>query len=129
MSGDINVTVTLEGPTTVSVTTVPPTVSTVGTPTITNTVSSSTEQVNVQELGIVGPRGPQGPTGPSGLNPQSYALTGASSWYHVHDYTYPPAVRLVDGSGEEVEIGVDYPDATSVSLVFPVPFTGTVYLS
>lgn len=122
MSDAINMTV-------VTVTTPPPTTATVGLPVSVNTISISTEQVNVQELGIVGPRGPQGPAGPSGLNPQSYVLTDVSSWFHVHDYAYPPNVRLVDGSGEEVEIGVDYPDASSVSIVFPVPFTGTVYLS
>lgn len=100
-----------------------------GGPTTVNTVSTSTETVSVEELGIVGPPGPQGASGQDGSAPQAYQLFAVSQWTQLHTYGYPPEVRLVDEDNEAVEVGVDYPDAHTVSITFPVPFTGTVYLS
>lgn len=124
---DIDVTVILEGPKTVTVTTAPPTTAVVGAPTAVKTISTSTEKVSVEELGIVGPPGPQGPPGTGA--PEVYQLQAVSTWNHAHDFPYLPDVRLVDENNEVVEIGVEYPDAQTVYLTFPQPFTGTVYLS
>lgn len=121
---DVEVT---QGPTqTVIVTTSPPTSVTIGEPTTVNTVSTSTELVSVEELGIVGPRGPQGPPGG---HPEVFELLAVSTWTYQHDFPYRPELRLVDVDNEAVEVGVEYPDAQTVSITFPVPFTGTVYLS
>lgn len=108
--------------TTVATVTPPPSI-TVGTPSNSNVMSTSTETVQVQELGIIGPAGPPGDA------PLAFPLVAASSWTKVHAYPYLPEVRLVDSSGEAVEIGVEYPASNTVSISFPVPFTGTVYLS
>lgn len=67
-----------------------------------------------------------GTLGPQGA--LSYPLTAASDWFHVHAFGYPPQVRLVQ-DGQAVDIAVEYPDASSVYLTFPSPFTGTVILS
>lgn len=95
-----------------------------------NTVSSEAETVDVQELGIVGPRGPQGIQGaPGSGHPTTYALNSVSSWNQVHNLGYYPQVLLRDAEGESVEIGIEYPDVNTVYIEFPVPFTGTVTLS
>lgn len=67
-----------------------------------------------------------GTLGPQGA--LSYPLTAASDWFHVHAFGYPPQVGLVQ-DGQAVDIAVEYPDASSVYLTFPSPFTGTVILS
>ena len=86
------------------------------------------DTVIVQGVGIQGPKGEKGDDG-SGIEPEIYTLTAVSSWYHAHTFPYPPEVRLVDQTGEECEIGVEYADDTHVSITFPVPFTGTLILS
>jgi hypothetical protein len=95
-----------------------------------NTVSSSTQTVDVQQLGIVGQTGATGPQGPPGTKfAEQYELTSVSSWNHAHDFDYYPVVRLVLPSGQEVETDIEYPDAHTVYISFPTPFTGTVILS
>lgn len=80
--------------------------------------------------GIEGPPGPAGPQGPAGISAHElYDVFAIPSWSHAHAYPYPPDVRLVDVSGEEVETGVEYPDPVTVSISFPSPFTGTIILS
>lgn len=96
-------------------------------PTTTNVQTQSQERVDVQELGIIGPRGPAGPAGTSSA--ETYVLTSVSSWSHVHDFAYMPAVRLIDNTGTEVETDIEYPDASTVYIEFSTPFTGTVILS
>lgn len=86
---------------------------------------------------VVQPPGPdiivtfQGPPGIPGGSfvPLVYALVAVSSWNQVHAFPYLPDVRLIDAAREAVDIAVEYPDATHVSITFPVPFTGTVVLS
>lgn len=56
-------------------------------------------------------------------------MNAVSSWYQTHSFEYLPEVRLVDEENELVEVGVDYPSPNAVSITFPVPFTGTIYLS
>ena len=113
---DVEVTVAYVAPTSVTVsTTVPGTA-----------VSTSTELVEVQELGVLGPTGPQGPPGRSGVE---YSLVSVSSWSHAHDFPYYPSVHLVDNTGQIAYLGATYPDASTVNLSFPQPFTGTVVLS
>lgn len=73
--------------------------------------------------------GPQGPAGPPGNTPQSITLTAASDWNYTHDYPYMPEVRLIDPNGNWVGVGVQYPDAHTIYISFPVPFTGTVLLT
>lgn len=107
----------------------PPMNISVGTPVSVSTVTSSTEHVDVQQLGIIGPPGPQGPQGIAGGAPLSFPVVAISSWYQTHAFGYPPEVRLVDDAGEEVEIGVEYPAVDVVAISFPLPFTGTIYLS
>lgn len=100
---------------------------TVSTPVATNVQTQSQQRVDVQELGIVGPRGLQGPPGTAFAI--SYVLTAVSSWSQPHDLPYYPAVRLIDEFGNEVETEVEYPDLHTVYIEFPTPFTGTVILS
>jgi len=71
----------------------------------------------------------EGPPGPSGGEPDVYAVTSVSSWTHAHSRDYPPLVRLVDSSNHWVIADVTYPDSSHVSLSFPTPFTGTIYVS
>lgn len=61
--------------------------------------------------------------------PITYAVTAISTWNQVHTFPYPPSVRLIDPSGEWVDIGVEYPNPTTVHISFPTPFTGTIILS
>lgn len=67
-----------------------------------------------------------GPQGPPGVG-SPLTFTGTwSSFSTAHTFAYLPPVRLIDSTGEEVEIGVEYPDATHVAVTFPTPFTGTI---
>lgn len=100
---------------------------TVAEPSTANIASTSTESVSVQQLGVVGPPGPQGPPG-TGF-PSVFQVTDVGSWHQQHDFLYLPDVRLIDELGEDVEIGVEYPDANHVYIEFPTPFTGTIILS
>lgn len=86
--------------------------------------------VNVGSLLVTVAEGLQGPQGPAGAGiHQVYTLTNASSWTHTHPFSYQPEVRLIDASGLGVDIGVEYPDSSTVYIEFPTPFTGTVILS
>lgn len=67
--------------------------------------------------------------GTGGATPISYSVTNVSSFSRTHTFGYFPEVRLVDQTGESADIGVEYPDIETVSIDFPVPFTGTVILS
>lgn len=117
---------------TVVVSYTPPANVSVGLPTTTNAVSTSTETVDVNELGILGPTGPQGPQGLPGQDgsvPTVFELVSVSSWTQAHDYSYLPEVRVLDADGFQVGLGVAYPNAHTVFLSFPAPFTGKVLLS
>lgn len=72
--------------------------------------------------------GIQGPVGPAGGGALVFTLTNVSSQTFTHDFAYPPNVHLVEG-GELALIGVEYVDATHVSISFPAPFTGQVVIS
>lgn len=74
---------------------------------------------------VAGPAGAQGPPGIG--SPLTFTGTW-SSFSAAHTFTYLPPVRLVDATGEEVEIGVEYPDPTHVAITFPTPFTGTIII-
>lgn len=111
----------------VTVTSQAPQQVTVTQPVISNVATQSQERVDVRQLGIVGPVGPQGPAGTAFALP--YILTNVSSWNQPHGFPYYPAVRLINDQGEEVEIDIEYPDAHTVYIEFPLPFTGTVILS
>lgn len=79
--------------------------------------------------GPAGPTGPQGLPGAPGGSPQVIPVVAISSWSYTHSYPYPPEVRFIDADGEEVEYGVEYPDATHIAVEFPLPFTGTIIVS
>lgn len=86
--------------------------------------------VNVGSLTVTVAEGLQGPQGPAGAGVhQVYSLISVSSWSHSHPFLYAPEVRLIDASGLGVDIGVEYPDSSTVYIEFPTPFTGTVILS
>ena len=72
--------------------------------------------------------GPPGPAGPA-ATPATYPVNAASSWSLSHGRPYPPELRLVDDTGREVIAELDYSDPGVVSIQFPVPFTGTIYLT
>lgn len=99
---------------------------TVGAAVAANIVTASTERVDVQQLGIVGP---QGPAGPPGGAPEVHPVTAISTFSVTHQFSYPPEVRLVDSAGDAVDVGVEYPTPQSVYIEFPTPFTGVIYLS
>ena len=87
--------------------------------------------VVVRSPGPQGPRGVAGVAGVAGASappPQSHDLLAVSSWSLAHTFGYPPEVMLLDEAGSVVETGVDYPDADTVSITFPTPFTGRVLL-
>jgi hypothetical protein len=111
----------------VTVTSQAPQQVTVTQPVISTVQTQSQERVDVRQLGIVGPTGPQGAPGTAFAI--SYVLTNVSSWSQPHTFPYYPAVRLINDQGEEVEIEIEYPDAHTVYIEFPLPFTGTVILS
>lgn len=92
-----------------------------------NVETQSQQRVDVQELGIIGQQGPPGPPGTSFA--VTYVLTSVSSWSQAHDFSYYPSVRLIESLGDEVETNIEYPDAHTVYIEFPMPFTGTVILS
>jgi hypothetical protein len=69
--------------------------------------------------------GPAGTGGGSGSTPTVYSGT-FSTFSASHSFTYPPPVRLIDSTGEDISIGIEYPDATHVAISFPVPFTGKI---
>lgn len=108
------------------------TASTIVVPGPTERVVTVTERPTVVAIAspAQGPPGPAGPSGDgSGTAPSSYTVTGVSSWSQTHTFAWLPEVRLVDAAGFEVDVGVEYPDAHTVYLEFPTPFTGTIYLS
>lgn len=74
-------------------------------------------------------QGPPGPPGRDGGGTDPYPVTAISSFSQLHNFAYPPEVRLIDDTGELVDVGVEYPDDTHVYISFPTPFTGTIYLS
>lgn len=120
----------IQGPTeTVVITTPAPTNVVIGQPTTVNTVSTSTETIQVTELGIVGPQGPAGEPGTGGQGPIAYQLVQVSSWAQAHTLGYLPEVRVIDEGGNVVGMSVSYPSPTTVYLLFPTPFTGEVLLS
>ena len=70
---------------------------------------------------------------PVGVPPASTEVTfaqttPASVWTIAHDLGYPPAVTVVDSSGETVIGDIAYPNASSVIITFSQPIAGTAYL-
>jgi hypothetical protein len=78
---------------------------------------------------VDGGTGPQGPPGASAPLPLAYSVVAVSLWSQAHSFGYLPEVRLIDPTGSAVAIGAQYPDANTVFLLFPTPFTGTIILS
>ena len=54
-------------------------------------------------------------------------IRSASSFTANHDFTYAPRVWLLNAASAEVETDVLYAPG-QVTVVFPEPFTGTLYL-
>lgn len=73
--------------------------------------------------------GPAGADGAPGGRPDPVTFTGTwSSFYTAHTFPYLPDVWLINQAGDAVEVGTEYPDATHVSISFPVPFTGKIVI-
>jgi len=106
----------------------------------------------VAYAGATGAQGVPGPTGPSayqvavangftgtvqqwlaslttsgGAGVLRFQVTAASSYTASHAFTYAPRVWIVDPSGAEVETDIIFAPG-QVTAVFPVPFTGVLYL-
>lgn len=77
-----------------------------------------------------GPSGPPGPpgdgSGGTGL-PSEFAINNVSEYTVTHSLPYAPSIWLLDTAGRLVFTDVIY-TATQVTLVFPSPFTGTLFV-
>lgn len=71
---------------------------------------------------------PPGPPGPSGAEPLAFPLVAAGSVNAAHGLGFYPDVWFARADGEAVLYGIEYPDLSHVSVSFPTPFTGTMYL-
>lgn len=98
---------------------------------------SDEDTVVIHTGGVQGPQGPTGPEGPQGdPGPSGSAASGltfvqavpAAVWHITHDLGYPPAVTVIDTSGDQVEGDVTYAGNT-ITLTFSAAFGGTAYLS
>jgi hypothetical protein len=67
--------------------------------------------------------------GGGGYPPVTYTLSAVSAFNQGHSFPYLPGVRLIDASGQGVDAGVEFPDASTVHIDFPAPFSGVVILS
>lgn len=78
-------------------------------------------------VAAVARQGMAGPPGVSAAAPTAYAIAGAASFTAHHGLPFAPSAWIVTPEGELVETDVLHsPGATTV--VFPQPFTGTLYL-
>lgn len=57
----------------------------------------------------------------------TFAITGASSFAASHAFAHRPRVWLVDAAGEEVDTDTHHAPG-QVTVIFPGPWTGTLYL-
>lgn len=71
--------------------------------------------------------GPQGARGPSGGEVLVLPIRGASSFTANHPFAYAPRAWLLDAASVEVETDIVHAPG-QVTAIFPVPFTGTLYL-
>ena len=62
-----------------------------------------------------------------GVTVLTLPITAASSFTAPHNFPYRPRTWLIDATGAEVETDVLYAPG-QVTVVFPGPFTGTLYL-
>lgn len=93
--------------------------------------TGSTLVVSVTEQTVVavseGPPGRDGRSG-GGIPVETFPINNASSLTVSHSFPYAPDVRVVDTNGHNVETDYVY-IGSQVSLTFPSPFTGTLYLN
>ena len=90
----------------------------------------TTDQICVpiaQQIVVLQPQGPAGPPGIGVATVLTFSITAASSFTASHGFTYSPRAWLVDQAGELVETDVLYAPG-QVTVMFPGPFTGTLYL-
>jgi hypothetical protein len=83
--------------------------------------------IRVVREGPPGPRGPGGGGDGGGLEQLVYQLNNVGSFTARHGFSRIPSVRLLTPLGEEVETDVRHAPGQTL-LVFPVPFTGTLYV-
>lgn len=128
MSDEQDVDVTT-GPGTVTVTYQPRRSVTVGARVFLNVVSTATELVSVQELGILGPRGPQGLPGE--------LITGAYEhhqdapllvWNIEHNLGTFPSVAIIDSNNDQVYGDIKYVNPNALTITFASTFSGVAYL-
>lgn len=62
-----------------------------------------------------------------GITVLTFPITSASSFTASHNFPYRPRAWLVDAAGAEVETDILYAPG-QVTVIFPGPFTGILYL-
>lgn len=97
-------------------------------------------EVDVSDLGMVGPQGDQGPPGPTGeRGPAGFGSNNitythiqnapSNTWTITHNLGYVPNVTVFDSGGNEVDGDITIISDNILELHFSSAFAGIAYLS
>lgn len=86
------------------------------------------------DQGLQGDPGPEGPQGPAGSGGDVYFLytqaSPAATWIITHNFGHPVHVTFLDDSGVEfLTYFEQHAPYNVVSAIFPMPATGTAFIS
>ncbi len=74
-----------------------------------------------------GPQGERGEPGASAITPRIYPIVAAASLAATHGLSYAPEAWVVTPDGEVIETDIRHALGVT-TVIFPSPFTGTLYL-